>query len=42
MMKWVPQGVQAKKYAGREPRPVNPDILLVKLRSQQVSESMND
>ncbi|KAK4687035.1 DNA-directed RNA polymerases I and III subunit RPAC1, partial [Tremellales sp. Uapishka_1] len=36
MMKWVAQGTQATQYKGKEPGPVNPDILLVKLRPGQI------
>jgi hypothetical protein len=37
MLDWVPSGEQKKKYKGKEPRPVDSDILLVKLRPGQVS-----
>jgi DNA-directed RNA polymerase I and III subunit RPAC1 len=36
MMKWVPSGNQKHKFKGREPRPVQDDILLVKLRPGQI------
>ncbi|AFR94965.1 DNA-directed RNA polymerase I and III subunit RPAC1 [Cryptococcus neoformans] len=35
MLKWVPSGDQKKKFKGKAPRPVNDDILLVKLRPGQ-------
>ncbi|OCF33497.1 DNA-directed RNA polymerase I and III subunit RPAC1 [Kwoniella heveanensis CBS 569] len=35
MMNWAASGDQAKKYRGKEPRPVDPDILLCKLRPGQ-------
>jgi DNA-directed RNA polymerase I and III subunit RPAC1 len=37
MLDWTPSGEQSRKYKGKEPRPVDPDILLVKLRPGQVS-----
>lgn len=37
MLDWQPSGGQAGRYAGNLPRPVDPDILLVKLRPGQVS-----
>lgn len=40
MMEWGPSGDQDKRFKGREPRPVDPDILLVKLRPGQVSETI--
>jgi DNA-directed RNA polymerase I and III subunit RPAC1 len=39
MLDWTPSGEQSRKYKGKEPRPVDPDILLVKLRPGQVSQS---
>lgn len=36
MMKWSASGDQTRKYKGKEPRPVDPDILLVKLRPGQM------
>ncbi|GFZ45203.1 DNA-directed RNA polymerases I and III 40 kDa polypeptide [Saitozyma sp. JCM 24511] len=36
MLDWTPSGEQSRKYKGKEPRPVDPDILLVKLRPGQV------
>jgi DNA-directed RNA polymerase I and III subunit RPAC1 len=36
MLEWVPQGDQANKFKHDPPRPVNDDILLVKLRAGQV------
>ncbi|WVR06373.1 hypothetical protein IAU60_003404 [Kwoniella sp. DSM 27419] len=35
MMKWAPSGDQGKKFKGKEPGPVDKDILLVKLRPGQ-------
>ncbi|WWD18492.1 hypothetical protein CI109_102944 [Kwoniella shandongensis] len=35
MMKWQPSGDQGKKYKGKAPKPVDEDILLVKLRPGQ-------
>jgi DNA-directed RNA polymerase I and III subunit RPAC1 len=40
MLDWTPSGEQSRKYKGKEPRPVDPDILLVKLRPGQVSQSL--
>lgn len=37
MLEWVPQGDQVNKFRQDPPRPVNDDILLVKLRAGQVS-----
>lgn len=37
MLKWEPSGDQKSRYKGKDPRPVDPDILLVKLRPGQVS-----
>jgi len=37
MVQWVPQGDQARKFSANPPAPVDPDILLVKLRPGQVS-----
>lgn len=36
MMKWAPSGNQANKYRANPPRPVQDDILLVKLRPGQM------
>ncbi|KAK6908208.1 DNA-directed RNA polymerase I and III subunit RPAC1 [Kwoniella mangroviensis CBS 10435] len=35
MMKWSPSGDQSRKYKGKEPKPVDRDILLCKLRPGQ-------
>ncbi|WWC70735.1 uncharacterized protein I206_104686 [Kwoniella pini CBS 10737] len=35
MMKWSPSGDQSKKYKGKNPKPVDKDILLCKLRPGQ-------
>ncbi|WRT67802.1 uncharacterized protein IL334_004776 [Kwoniella shivajii] len=35
MMTWSPSGDQARKYKGKEPKPVDQDILLCKLRPGQ-------
>lgn len=37
MLEWQPQGDQERKFASKRPAPVNPDVLLVKLRPGQVS-----
>lgn len=37
MLKWEPSGDQTQRYRGKDPMPVDPDILLVKLRPGQVS-----
>ena len=37
MLEWQPSGEQGRRYSHRPPRPVDPDILLVKLRPEQVS-----
>ncbi len=39
MLEWVPSGDQPRRYASNPPKPVDPDILLVKLRPGQVSQS---
>ncbi|WVQ83088.1 hypothetical protein IAT38_005226 [Cryptococcus sp. DSM 104549] len=36
MLKWQPSGDQKKKFKGKDPKPVDEDILLVKLRPGQV------
>ncbi|CAD6571473.1 MAG: DNA-directed RNA polymerase core subunit rpc40 [Tremellales sp. Tagirdzhanova-0007] len=36
MLEWQPSGEQGRRYSHRPPRPVDPDILLVKLRPEQV------
>ena len=42
MLQWEPAGEQANRYKGQEPRPVDPDILLLKLRPGQVSPMLRD
>ncbi len=37
MLAWQPSGEQSWRYGKKKPRPVDPDILLVKLRPGQVS-----
>lgn len=37
MLEWVPVNQQRETFAGEEPRPVDSDILLTKLRPGQVS-----
>lgn len=37
MIEWQPSGEQPRRFKGKEPRPVDPDVLLVKLRPGQVS-----
>lgn len=40
MLEWQPQGDQKTKFAAKRPGPVDPDILLVKLRPGQVGRAI--